>query len=233
MRPEEQFALEALVSEYGGKYIAGDDPPDGYIINGDNKIAVEVTRLIQHVTNDDGITRPRKANDSPAYNLIEDINCELRESIPTGRYVSLIIFTPVNNVRKTKRELSTKIIEMLNSGIVEDEVDICSNQISISVYEGDRESKKKVIGGLPNKNSSADIGANVDYILSSRIRDKENKRNDLGCVEEYWLALVNEYWIADESSYLAAYKSLDIEHGFDKILLINNQKDVHEIFSKI
>lgn len=233
MRPDEKYALEALASKYGGEFIAGDDPPDGYLVRHESKVAVEVSRLIEHVTSDEGITRPRHADNAPVFKLIEDIDSELRKDIPFGKYVLLIVYTPVNDVRKTKRELVAKIIEMLSSEVTKAEVDIRSNSISISVYDGCRESGKKVIGALPSKNSSADIGENVSYILSSRIRDKESKRKDLDGTDEYWLALINEYWIADENSYRASYNSLDIAHGFDKILLINDQQDVHEIYRKI
>jgi hypothetical protein len=31
VKPDEKYALETLVEKYGGKYIKGDEPPDGYL----------------------------------------------------------------------------------------------------------------------------------------------------------------------------------------------------------
>lgn len=232
MRSEERYALEVLVEKYGGEIIEGDDPPDGYIIKNTKKYAVEVSRLIQNVTDDNGVAKPRIADDTPAHLLINDIDLELRDKIPTGKYVFVILYTPINNIRKTKRQLISKILEMIEIGREEDETEICTNLVSISIYAGERESGKKVIAAFPNSRSSADIGANVDYLLLNRIRDKENKRKELPNVEGYWLALINEYWIANEQSYQVSYDSLGIEHGFDKVLLINYRKQSHEIYSK-
>ncbi len=233
MRPDEKHTLEALVDKYGGKFVDGDDPPDAYIINKDEKIAVEVTRLVQHVTDDKGNPRSRLADDVPAHDLIDRLDTELQNTIPTGKYIFIILPTPVNNLRRTEKDLSTIIMQMININDTEKEVEICSNSISISLYEGDRESGKKVVAALPNTKSSANIGGNVSYLLNNRINEKENKREELDGVAEYWLALLNEYWIADEESYQNSYESLDIKHGFDKVLLVNDRKGVHEIYKKI
>jgi hypothetical protein len=233
MRPDEEHALSTLVGKYGGEFIEGDDPPDGYIITNKKKYAVEVTRLIQHVTDDNGIAKPRIADDFPAHNLINEIDLELRGEIPYGQYVFVILFTPVDNIRKTKKELISKILEMVGSGREKEDVEICSNSVSISIYAGEQESGKKVIAALPNSRSSADIGANVNYLLLNSIQDKESKRKELPGVDEYWLALINEYWIADEQSYQMSYGALGIEHGFDKVILINDRKQSHEIYCKI
>ena len=233
MRPDEKYALETIVEKYGGEIIEGDDPPDGYIIRNSKKYAVEVSRLIQHVADADGVAKPRIADEAPAYKLINEIDIELRNDIPPEQYVILILYTPVNNIRQTKLGLKSKIIEMIKSGREEEDTEINSNSVSISIRTGVQDTEKKVFAVLPSTRSSANIGANVNYILLNRIRDKERKRQELPGVEEYWLALINEYWIADENSYQISYNALEIDHGFDKILLINDRSQSHEIYSKI
>ena len=232
MRPEEKYTLEALVEKYGGEFYEGDDPPDGYLLNKGKKIAVEVTRLIQHVTDDNGKHLSRRADDVPAHILIDQLDKELKSKIPTDKYIFVILPTPINNFKKTKENLSMEILQLIKSAETKKLVNICSNSISISVYNGNRESGKKIIAALPNTRSSTDIGANVSYLLSDRINDKEHKRKEIDGVAEYWLALINEYWIADEQSYNISYKSLEIKHGFDRILLLNDCKDIHEIYKK-
>lgn len=49
-------------------------------------------------------------------------------------------------------------------------------------------------------------------------------------MDEYWLALYNDYWIADGESYSEAYQQIDVEHEFDKVLVINGYGEVHQIF---
>lgn len=233
MRSEEKYALEALVEKYGGDFTEGENPPDGYVIIEAKKYAVEVTRLIQHVLDENGKLKSRVADDLPAYKMINEVDIELRNAIPAKKYVFVILRTPINNIRKTKIELTSKILEMINSGKVKEEIKICSNPISIAFYNGERESGKKVIAGLPNSRSSSDIGGNVDYLLLNRIQTKEARRKKLHDINGYWLALVNEYWIADEQSYQVSYENLGIQHGFDKIIFINDRKQCHELYSKI
>ncbi|MES9912828.1 MAG: hypothetical protein ABW126_10585 [Candidatus Sedimenticola sp. 4PFRAG1] len=54
MSPNEEYVLEVLKNEYGGHYIEGEDPPDAYLFLDGNRIAVEVTRLVEQVRNDSG-----------------------------------------------------------------------------------------------------------------------------------------------------------------------------------
>lgn len=150
MKPDEKYALETLVEKYGGKYIKGDEPPDGYLVSEDGKrIAVEVTRLIQHVTDDNRFTKPRLADDEPGHELLDQLDIELSNKIPTDKYIFIILPTPVNNVSKTKQLLASKILDLINSSATEAEFDVCSNPISISVFNGERSSGKKSLEHYP------------------------------------------------------------------------------------
>jgi len=230
MRAEEVFAMKALVSKYGGEFTKGEDPPDGYIIKKHKRIAVEVTRLIQHVSTVDGASKSRLGDDAPAINLANHLDNELTNRIPEDKFVLLIIRTPLLNVRKFKKELPIAIIDLIEGKPQQKTASIASNDVTIKVYSGKRDSGKKVIAAIANSRSSADIHSNARYILDKQITVKETKREELDGVSEYWLAFINEYWIADAQTYKRAYDSLCVKHGFDKVLVINETGEVIEIY---
>ena len=52
MLPNEDFVLKALTAHVGGTYTDGDHPntaPDAYLYLNDEKVAVEVTQLVEQV----------------------------------------------------------------------------------------------------------------------------------------------------------------------------------------
>jgi hypothetical protein len=58
MRQDEKFVIESIATAYSGDWKPGEDPPDAYLIVADRPVAVEISTLTQHVTDDRG-TRPR------------------------------------------------------------------------------------------------------------------------------------------------------------------------------
>jgi len=58
MREDEKFVIESVARAYSGDWKPGADPPDAYLTIADRTIAVEISTLTQHVTDDRG-TRPR------------------------------------------------------------------------------------------------------------------------------------------------------------------------------
>lgn len=234
MRPDELFALETLAHVYGGRVEEGENPPDGYLVQTDRSIAVEVTRLIEHVPGERG-AYSRKADDEPAHNLIEELIEEIGDCIPQAMYLLVILYTPLNNIRKTRVQLREVVLSMVEKNEDEKEAEIYSNRIVLSFYKGERDSGQKIVGVFPNKKSSSDIGKNTGFLLSKAITEKEVRRKSYEGGSEYWLVLLNEYWIAGDSSYQVAYESLKIEHDFEKVILINrrNRNIVHVLYEKI
>ena len=230
MRPEEEFVLEALVSEIGGEFVDGDDPPDAYLMHDGRRIAVEVSRLIQHTINEHGQLRPRLSDDVPALTLADHLDDDLRNNIPDKKFFFVVIPSPVNDVRRTREQINQIILEMIQSESEEFEGGVCGNLIQIKIINGDRPSGKKIVAALPNRNSSADIGLNVSFLLQDRITTKNRKREVDDNNDEYWLALMNDYWIADARSYQNAFDALKIEHEFDKILLVEGNRNVHQLY---
>lgn len=67
---------------------------------------------------------------------------------------------------------------------------------------------------------------NAAIILADRIEAKEKACTPSNFEGEYWLALLNDYWIANFDIYKAAYKRLKLNHGFEKIIIVNYDGDI-------
>jgi hypothetical protein len=105
---------------------------------------------------------------------------------------------------------------------------INQNKVEVHLNLGSRPSGKKIVGVVPNQNSSPDILENVIYILSERINDKITKCQNIAH-KPLWLALFNDNWLADPDTYKLAMRQLSISHIFDKIFLVLGNKEVHTL----
>ena len=220
MSPNETFVMNSIVETFGGKFTEGEDPPDAYLQLNGKHIAVEVTRLVQQVQNDKGEIISRLAHDQPAMTLSDELERQMKNDIPNDKYVFLILGAPINNIRRTKSELKIEILNQLKSGVVKQDLIIEKNRISISIYDGVRETGEKVISAIANRYSDTNLLSNTMNLLNDRITSKLKKCKVKSYEGEYWLALYNDYWVADIDSYKLAYSKLNIQHDFKKILII-------------
>ncbi|WP_340677441.1 hypothetical protein [Paraglaciecola sp.] len=226
MRPDEVFVMNSIVEKFGGNFTEGEDPPDAYLQLNGKSIAVEVTQLVQQVQNGKGEMVSRHAQDRPAMTLSDELDRQMKNEISEGKYVYLVLGAPINNIRKTKSELKKEILNQLKSGVVKQDLVIEDNRISINIYDGDRGTDKKIISAIANRYSDANILNNTMSLLSDRITSKLKKCKAKSYEGEYWLALLNDYWVADIDSYKLAYSKLNIQHDFNKILLVDSYGQV-------
>jgi len=230
LREDEKFVIEALCASYGGTWRIGEDPPDAYMSLTDSEVAVEISILTQHVVSESGKPVPRLSQDTGVLRLCDEINEELKTDIPSRVYVLLTISSPLNKIRQTKTDLINEIKRMAQKKAPNRQVlEINQNKVEIQLILGDRPFGKKVVGMVPNQNSSSDILANVLYILSERINDKVTKCRNI-VHRPLWLALFNDYWLADPATYELAMKKLSVAYPFDKICLVLGSKEVHTLY---
>jgi hypothetical protein len=231
MSPNENFVMNSIVEKFGGEFIEGEDPPDSYLQLDGEDIAVEVTRLVQQVENTKGKMISRIAHDQPAMSLSDELDGQMKSDIPDNKYVFLVLGAPINNIRKTKNKLRTEIMKQLKINAVKQDLVIEKNRISISIYDGVRSTGKKVISGIANRYSDANLLNNTMKLLNDRITSKQKKCEVKSYNGEYWLALYNDYWVADIDAYKLAYSKLCIKHDFDKILIVDGYGHVDSIYS--
>ncbi len=232
MSPSEEFVMQSLTAVLGGIFYDGDDPPDAILHLGTERIGVEVSSLVQQVISDSGITVSRLSLDAPALKFADDLNEEMTSEIPDDKHVLVIVPAPLNNVRKTKREARSEILDRIARNQSEGDIVIQGNNISINVYEGSRPSGKKVIGAVSTRTDSANIGLNASRILKDRIQAKTEKFQEKKMLHQYWLALFNDYWLADFATYEIAYKELCIGHPFERIYIVNGGGEIHVLGSE-
>ena len=92
LREDEQFVIKALCASYNGTWRIGEDPPDAYMVLKDNKIAVEISILKQHVVGKSGKSVPRLSQDTGVLRLCDEIDRELKNIIPSGIYIYFLLF---------------------------------------------------------------------------------------------------------------------------------------------
>jgi len=113
MTPNEEYVLEALQKKFGGTIMDGEDPPDAYLCIEEKRIAVEVTRLIEQVTDDNGAKISRLAHDGPAIDFLDDVDREMQNTVPDGKYVFIVIGAPIKNIRLTRKKIIAEISEKI------------------------------------------------------------------------------------------------------------------------
>ena len=233
LRPDEKFVICSVAAHFSGTWWPGEDPPDAYLRVGDEVAAIEISTLTQHVSDGRGGSKPRISEDSTAIWLANQMNEELRASVPDGRVVMLTLTSPILKARRVKTRLKGEIANLVSraceSAVVEV---ILGNRIEIQIVADDRPSGKKVVGIVTNANSSPDILRNAWGILEDRIVVKASKCGSLAFAGPKWLALLNDYWLADNETYQQAIELFSVDHPFEKILLVSGNSSVAVLHEK-
>jgi len=119
LKPEEEFVAHAFCRALGAQARKGEDPPDIYLTIDGRDVAVEITRLAQYVSDQNG-HRPRLSADMPAFRLANALNDDLSPNIPDCSHFILFLKTPIVNPRKTRGALKAFLLAQLeetNGGI--------------------------------------------------------------------------------------------------------------------
>jgi hypothetical protein len=235
MREDEKFVIESVARAYSGDWKPGADPPDACLMMADRTVAVEISTLTQHVTDDRG-TRPRLSDDTAAIRLADELDADLRNAVPDGKYVTLVLSSPILEYEKTKAELRNSITLLLTSSAglspVERKVSIRGNHIEIGLSESVESGGKKIGAAIRNRASNPNILLNARYILEDRIKTKAEKCGELSRSGPIWLALLNDYFSAEVNTYRQALESVSVEHPFKKILLVSGNGSVDTLFER-
>lgn len=225
MRYEETSALDSLIATFGGKYKGGEDPPDAYITLNGQRIAVEVTMLVEQITRN-GKTRSRFADEVPVWDIASELEQKIGDSIPDNSWLYLGLPSPINEISKFKKELARISLEFIKSGVERTDKNILGNRVSLYFYRTEKSPKRKVAQFVSSRQSFYIDQA--ELILRDRIEVKNKKIARLA-FDEYWLALINTYWPASIEIYRKIYDRLEIEHKFDKIFIIDQAGKVESL----
>jgi len=223
--------MRSVATACSGDWRPGADPPDAYLTIADRTIAVEISTLTQHVTDGRG-PRPRRSDDIPATRLAKQLDAELKTAVPDGKFITLVLSSPILEPRKTKAELRNEITSLLsgNPELSRIERKIRGNHIEICLSESPESGGMKIGVVVRNRASNPHILTNVRYILEDRIKTKAEKCGKLS--GPIWLALLNDYFLADADDYRDALKSISVEHPFEKILLVSGDGSVDTLLDQ-
>jgi hypothetical protein len=216
LRENEEYAIFRVAEEFSARWRPGEDPPDAYLLLGGEEIAVEVSTLTQHVTDDSG-THPRISDDIPAVRLAKDLNDEFSEIIPFGHTIGLVLSSPILEVRKTKASLSKLLrAELANpASFAEDKiVKLNGNTITIFRNMHGEARYKKISAAIMNRNSNPDLLTNALYMISERIRTKAEKCAPFVGKHKLWLVLRNDYFLTGAHEYKLALSYMTFAHPF-------------------
>ena len=234
LRQDEEFVIGAVAGVLSGNWEPGEDPPDAYLSFASETVAVEISTLSQHVTDDGGAAIPRLSQDATALALVKELNAELGAKIPQGCTVHLVLRPPINNKRKLKPQLAEKILDLVQSIELPHvlEYKAFDNAIEIQVESSNRDWGDKLVGIVMNEKATADILANARFILDDRINVKNKKCQGLNWGGRLWLALFNDYWLASADTYRQAIGVSTIPHRFDRIVVIAGNATVETLYEK-
>ena len=201
---DEKFVIESVAKEFAGAWKVGKNPPDAYLTFNGNTIAVGITTLTQHVTDDCGTTRSRMCDDAHLTTLVDGLNTKLHGLIPARYSIGLVLSTPILKLRKTTADLAKCLRNRLSyipSFERDREIEIHGNTVKISLHSHEKIRSQKVWAVAANRRSNADILLNAIQILEDRISDKAKKCTALVGKQPVWPALLNDYWLADSGIY--------------------------------
>lgn len=156
---------------------------------GAETIAVEISTLTQHVTDDKG-TRPRLSDDLATAPFANALNDELGDLIPDGLTIGLVLSSPILLLRKTKAKLGLMLREYAAdlSSLRDDRKIEIGNKITVYLNRHGEAGHKKVSAAITNRSSNPNIHANVLQILEDRIVTKARKCERLDRNGPIWLA---------------------------------------------
>jgi hypothetical protein len=227
----EEMVARALGRHLGVSWRPGDDPPDIYLCFDNEDISVEITALVQLISDERG-TRPRHSDDMYAVNAVKRLNRDFGEVVAPGTSISLYLTLPLTKPAQTfthlKKELQL-LIRTHGPADLEIAFVVHGNTIKVIQHTHGHLGADKISGIFPHRHSSPDITANCIRSLEDRIQTKAAKCRKVAQRGRIWLALLNDYVPAENDSFVYAYKQVRIQHPFEKIFLISSSGEVDQL----
>lgn len=232
MTPNEEYVLGILVGRFGGDLEECEIAPDGYINIDGKKNAVEVSRFVEPMIGEDGARYPRLKDDAPADKLGKEVEVDIGKSIPDGVHVFLTMSAPIKNFCSTKKLIGQAIVEIVEADEGSADCTFSGNHVSINVFREWKGKGNKIGSSIGRRYSTTNVDGKARDVLRERIKTKELIRKGYAniSISEYWLALYNDFWVADVDTYRAAFREMEIPHGFDQIFIVDCYGQAHSLW---
>lgn len=235
MRSEEKFASESLEKHLPGQvsFERGEDPPDFYLCMDTEKFAVEVTRMIPTTFTSHGVPRNQITGDMHVLDIVEDVAREFQERSAGRFHIGMFVTGPLINPRRFKADLRSFV------GNIVDDPEECREQFGEVVMGGNSvfPAVTKSIGvsslfltcGIMNGPRPKDRAAMIQYILTERISNKQQKLAKIEWAGSKWLVLINDLPFVDSTAIANCYKAIGVSHDFNRIFTVERSGSVTEL----
>lgn len=240
MRQDEEYAKDSIGVYLKNKLgfscniIEGEDPPDYYILKGNDKIVLEITTAESIFTEEGKQSKKRTVTESVA-TLCDDLDNELKNLIPPQKSLLLILHTPINNFSQFKKQLRLILMEIIeNDQFFNQKLNINGEIIEARWVIDKAREHKSLIGIIGSKNPICNIQQQTSLIVEKMIREKVVKLERInGKIwrGEKWLGIINNYPLADHSNFSKVLRDTKAHHDFSKIFLIEKDSIVVEILN--
>lgn len=237
MRPEEELARDQLIEflRCSADSVIGEDPPDFYLTIDGEKHAVEVTRLTPVTFDENGNPGNRFSEDEQIVSIVRQIDLDCRDRVKPGHAYFAIVTGPLADPRAFRRELRAMIERVIEDDLIRPgwskDLVVGGSKVHLAAFAPgeDDVSRRRIVWGVLNDNHRPFVEGNVRFILDERIREKHRIMADIPWSGSKWLALVNDTVIAEGPFIAEVFASMTIEHGFDRIFLIDRSGAVIEM----
>jgi hypothetical protein len=226
MRKQErhdEILVKNAILKYTGlpSAVRGNDPPDYWIGEGANRIALEVTiapSLGGRTTAESTMTR-----------LCNKLNNELGNRIQSAYSMLINIPIPVSNLRQFKVKLRNIIIKLIEENIIYEQwnsFDINGEFIKIKFII---QRRNRIVGIISGKDLPlVPLNRQFDKMINDILNNKYKKCSKFQ--EEKWLGILNDTVLADDEDIRIATNNCNYNHGFSKIFLIEREGTVNLIY---
>jgi hypothetical protein len=220
LKKQERAAIEAVARRFSATWEKGSDPPDAYIIVDGKRIAVDITTLKRHGTDQSNAAKPRLRFDKVATRLMERLQAALGETMPDGMTVLLTVTAPIRLPSKTAASLEDRIRTILERGSGRDAKDtIHGNRVQIRLLRDESERAPRMIGFVHNSDSDPLLFLNMTSELLELLSAQADKRPPR-LAGDRWLVANRAGEISCLEVYRYIYSQLRTAAGYKKILMV-------------
>lgn len=242
MRTDEEYAKNSikayLKSKFGfaGDIVEGEDPPDYYVLDGDKKIALEITRAESIFGGESRESRKKTSTEAVAM-LCDELNEELKNLVPPEKSLMLVFKTPIYNFGKFKKRLRLMLKELLQEADLSNKaLNINGEIVEVKWVTDEKGDYKGIVGAIGDKDPIIKINEQVRLIMERIISEKEvqlKEINGKAWSGEKWLGIINNYPLAEHTNFSQVLQEITVQHDFSKIFFIGGNSAAVEIFQKL
>jgi hypothetical protein len=193
--------------------------PDGKVCPDflvDGRIAVEVRRLNEHVTDCEGELQGVETDQIAVIRLVQKLCSDLGPPPQSKSWFICYDFRrPLPAFRTLSQELRRALTRFLNSGLERAEFTVGRSFDVSLIPASDPHETCFLLGSASDLNTGGFVAALLEKNIRICVEEKNRKREKVRSrYPEWWLVLI------DYVGY-GAWQQVDVEHDWDKVLLVD------------